>query len=137
MPYSAEISRTHPTCFLFLIDQSGSMSDQASNLMMTKAQFVSDALNRVVMNLIARSSKAEGVRDYFEIGVIGYGGNGVRNPLQGAFAGKVFNPVSLFEFTSINPPTFEVIEGIPQAAASRTDTPKLSLVETAINIESL
>ena len=97
MPYSAEISRTHPTCFLFLIDQSGSMSDQASNLMMTKAQFVSDALNRVVMNLIARSSKAEGVRDYFEIGVIGYGGNGVKNPLQGAFAGNVFNPVSLFE----------------------------------------
>ena len=67
MPYSAEISRSHPTCFLFLIDQSGSMSDQASNLMMTKAQFVADALNRVVMNLIARSSKAEGVRDYFEI----------------------------------------------------------------------
>ena len=24
-------------------------------------------------------------------------GNGVRNPLQGAFAGKVFNPISLFE----------------------------------------
>ena len=34
------------------------MSDQASNLMMTST-FVSDALNRVVMNLIARSSKAE------------------------------------------------------------------------------
>ncbi len=27
MPYSAEISRTNPTCFLFLIDQSGSMGD--------------------------------------------------------------------------------------------------------------
>jgi hypothetical protein len=97
MPYTAEISRSHPTSFLFLIDQSGSMADQASNLMMTKAQFVADALNRVVMNLIARSSKAEGIRNYFEIGVIGYGGNGVKNPLQGAFAGKVFNPVSLFE----------------------------------------
>ena len=27
MPYSAEISRTNPSCFLFLIDQSGSMQD--------------------------------------------------------------------------------------------------------------
>ena len=27
MPYQAEISRSNPSCFLFLIDQSGSMSD--------------------------------------------------------------------------------------------------------------
>ena len=63
------------------------MSDQASNLMMTKAQFVSDALNRVVMNLIARSSRPRVFR-IAEIGVIGYGGNGVRNPLQGRICGK-------------------------------------------------
>jgi uncharacterized protein YegL len=97
MPYNSEISRSNPTAFLFLIDQSGSMADQAGNLMISKAQFVSDALNRVVMNLISRSSKAEGVRDYFDIGVIGYGGNSIQNPLQGAFSSKVFNKVSLFE----------------------------------------
>jgi len=27
MPYTAQISRLNPTCFLFLIDQSGSMAD--------------------------------------------------------------------------------------------------------------
>ena len=27
MPYSAEISRTNPSCLLFLIDRSGSMED--------------------------------------------------------------------------------------------------------------
>ena len=27
MPYTAEISRTNPSCFLFLIDQSGSMQE--------------------------------------------------------------------------------------------------------------
>ena len=27
MPYSAEINRAHPSCFLFLIDQSGSMDE--------------------------------------------------------------------------------------------------------------
>ena len=97
MSYSAEISRSNPTAFLFLIDQSGSMADHAGNLNVSRAQFVSDALNRVVMNLIARSSKAEGVRDYFEIGVIGYGGSIIHNPLKGALSGKVFNPISTFE----------------------------------------
>ena len=27
MPYSADISRTNPGCFVFLVDQSGSMSE--------------------------------------------------------------------------------------------------------------
>jgi len=27
MPYSAEISRTNPTCFVFVLDHSGSMGD--------------------------------------------------------------------------------------------------------------
>ena len=31
MPYSAEISRSNPTCFLFLIDQSGSMGDAVAD----------------------------------------------------------------------------------------------------------
>jgi len=97
MSYEAEISRSTPTSFLFLIDQSGSMADHAGNLMISRAQFVADALNRVVMNLIARSSKAEGVRNYFEIGVIGYGGDKIHNPLQGALSGKVFNSISTFE----------------------------------------
>jgi hypothetical protein len=27
MPYNAELSRTNPTCFIFLIDQSSSMAE--------------------------------------------------------------------------------------------------------------
>ena len=30
MPYTAEISRENPTCFLFMIDQSTSMKDEIS-----------------------------------------------------------------------------------------------------------
>ena len=30
MPYTAEISRSNPTVFLFLVDQSGSMEDKVS-----------------------------------------------------------------------------------------------------------
>jgi len=97
MPYNAEISRSNPTAFLFLIDQSGSMGESVGKSNYTRAAFLCDALNRVVMNLIARSSKSEGVRDYFHLGAIGYGGQGVHNALRGSFANRIFHPISAFE----------------------------------------
>jgi len=39
----------------------------------SKAQSVADALNRLLSTLVIRATKAEGVRHYFDIGVIGYG----------------------------------------------------------------
>ena len=53
MSYSAEISRGNPTCFLFLIDQSGSMEDtfggeySGSTKADTKADAVANAINRL------------------------------------------------------------------------------------------
>jgi hypothetical protein len=38
----------------------------------TKAEFVSDVLINS-NDLITRCSKSEGIRDYFDIGVLGYG----------------------------------------------------------------
>jgi hypothetical protein len=96
MSHQAQISRTSPTAFLFVVDQSGSMADKMS-IGKSKAEFVSDALNRTLMNLIGRCTKAEGVRDYFEVGVIGYGGRGVDNGFSGALGGRVLNPVSAIE----------------------------------------
>lgn len=72
--YTAEISRGNPTCFLFLIDQSGSMEDPfGGDATGSKARAVADAINRLLQNLVLRCAKAEGVRDYFYVGVIGYG----------------------------------------------------------------
>jgi hypothetical protein len=74
MPYIAEISRTNPTCFVFLVDQSSSMNDVfGAGSGKTKAEGVADALNRLLQTLVLRCAKAEGIRDYFHIGVIGYG----------------------------------------------------------------
>lgn len=75
MSYSAEISRTNPSCFLFLIDQSGSMSDPfgGAQSSQTKAQIVADAINRFIDSLGVRCTKGEGILNYFDIGVIGYG----------------------------------------------------------------
>ena len=63
MPYSAEISRTNPSCFLFLIDQSGSMADRsARRASRKKADAVADAINRLLQNLVIKCAKAEGSR---------------------------------------------------------------------------
>lgn len=96
MAYEAQISRNNPAAFLFVVDQSGSMSDKMVSGR-SKAEFVADALNRTLMNLITRCTKSEGVRDYFEAGVLGYGGHGVSDGLSGLPGGQLLNPVSVLE----------------------------------------
>lgn len=94
MAYSAEISRTKPTLFVFVIDQSGSMADglpdQPSR---RKADAVADAINRLLQNLVIRCAKEEGVRDYFSVGVIGYGDQ-VGSAFAGSLAGRDIVPIS-------------------------------------------
>lgn len=96
MSHESQISRNNPTAFLFVVDQSGSMIDKMSSGK-SKADFVADALNRTLMNLIGRCTKSEGVRDYFEVGVIGYGGSGVGNGFSGSLGGQILNPISAIE----------------------------------------
>lgn len=97
MAYQAPIQCSNPTARLFLVDQSGSMSDRMASSEKTKAQFVADVLNRTLMDLVTRCTKADGVRDYFEIGVIGYGAQGAQNALQGALSGRILNPIGAIE----------------------------------------
>src|SRR5437867_3698568 len=63
MPYSAKINRANPSCFLFVIDESGSM-DELMESGRSKAQFVADVLNKTLAELIPRCTKADGVRAY-------------------------------------------------------------------------
>lgn len=95
MPYSSAISRTNPACLLFLIDQSKSMDAEFGGQPgKRKADGVADAINRVLQNLVLKCAKAEGIRDYFHVGVIGYGqavmpalvGTSVNRPLLPASA---------------------------------------------------
>ena len=96
MSYEAQISRTKPTAFLFLVDQSYSMTDKMSSGK-SKADFVADVLNKTITELVAKCSKSEGVRDYFEVGIIGYGHETVDNALQGELSQQVINPISKLE----------------------------------------
>lgn len=96
MPYTAEISRRQPSVFLFVIDQSGSMADVMSSGK-SKAQHVADVLNRTLATLITRCTRAEGVRDFFEVGVIGYGGSGVGSGFEGELGRTILQPISAIE----------------------------------------
>ncbi len=89
MAYSAEISRSNPTCLLFLVDQSGSMADPfgGGEVQKKKADGVADATNRLLQNLVLKCAKEEGIRDYFHVGVIGYGAH-VGPAFGGALAGR-------------------------------------------------
>lgn len=93
MAYTAEISRDNPTCILFVVDQSTSMSDKMTTGK-SKAEFVADALNRTIYTMITNCTKADGVRNYFEVGVIGYGGNGSTNGLTGHLGAKPVSPIT-------------------------------------------
>ncbi len=114
MSYTAEISRANPSCILFVIDQSGSMQDvmDPTNVQQmdsptsvdghtytqtasgrTKAQGVSDAINRWLRELVLKCTKSEGPRDYYHVGVIGYGAQ-VGPALVGPLTGKELVPIS-------------------------------------------
>jgi len=95
MPYQAEISRSNPSCFLFLIDQSGSMSDSfgGGEPSKRKADGVADAINRLLQNLVIKCARGEGVRDYYHVGVIGYGST-VGSAFGGSLAGQDLSPIS-------------------------------------------
>ena len=91
MSYAAEISRRQPGCIFFLIDQSTSMnlpwrgSDTTS-----RAQRLTDAINRLLQELVVRCTKSqdEGVREYFDGGVFGYGSESFGPVMGGSLANK-------------------------------------------------
>jgi hypothetical protein len=58
-----------------------------------KCDVVADALNRLLSELVIKCAKEEGVRDYFHVGVIGYGAN-VGPALGGPLAGRELVPLS-------------------------------------------
>jgi hypothetical protein len=90
-----EISRAKPGCMLFLIDQSGSMCETfGGDVAKKKSEGVADAINRLLQNLVNRCSKGDKVRDYFDVGVIGYGESGVGPAFGGALSGRDIVPIS-------------------------------------------
>ena len=73
MPYSADINRTNPGCFVFLVDQSGSMAEALGGQPgQRKMDQAADAINRILDAMSQRCSQGMEVRDYFHVAVLGY-----------------------------------------------------------------
>src|SRR5215471_6623761 len=92
MSYRAEISRASPTAILMVVDQSTSMA-QRLNGGQSKAAFLADVLNKTLYTLITNCSKADGVRDYFHVAVVAYGGEDARSGFHGGLTGNTLHPV--------------------------------------------
>ena len=81
MPYAADISRNNPGCFLFLIDQSGSMSGALGGQPgLRRMDGAADAVNKILDAISQRCSQGMDIRDYFDIGVITYTTDEAGNP---------------------------------------------------------
>jgi len=93
LPYQREISRDHKACILFLLDQSYSMVEPLGNSTKRKCDELCFAVNAWLHNMAIRASGDEGIRDWMDVGVIGYRTDQQAQPiiqpvLQGPLAGK-------------------------------------------------
>jgi hypothetical protein len=59
----------------------------------TKAEFLATAINKLIQNLSIKCSKEEGIRDFFHLGVIGYGQQ-VGPAFAGGLVGRDLVPIS-------------------------------------------
>lgn len=90
-PYTAQITRKNPTAFIFLVDQSVSMSRETlfNGTRMTLADAVAQIVNNQIQELVYRCIKSNEVRHYFDIAVVGYGER-VVSGWRGTLAGRDF-----------------------------------------------
>jgi hypothetical protein len=94
--YAAPVNRQRPACILFVCDQSASMDESFQNGRM-KAQSLADTVNAAIFNLVSSCTMSDGCRHYFDVGVIGYGGNEAGNALAGPLGGDLLKPITEFE----------------------------------------
>ncbi len=75
--YQSGITRNHRTAFVFLLDCSGSMAEQITfgNRQMPKAAAVAEITNDLLFELCERARRSDGVRDYYDIAILGYSGD--------------------------------------------------------------
>lgn len=120
MAYDAKITRTNPGYFVFLVDQSGSMQDpQNGDSTTCKAVNVADAINRLLNNLVIRSSRGNAIRDYFSVSIIAYGNDRVWTPWQGGLANSIMVTTSQLD---ANPARVEArVERVPDGAGGYRD----------------
>lgn len=91
--YTQPIDRMHPGCIVLLVDQSGSMADPIAGLPSSKATVLAQTVNRLLRNLVLQCQRGEDIRDYYSVGIMGYGAT-VGSAFLGKLAGQHLVPIS-------------------------------------------
>ncbi len=94
--YQARISRAAPGCIIFLLDVSASMDD-AFEHGMRRIDFLTDAVNRTLLEVAAGCKFQDGTRHYFDIGVLSYSGAPLKSALSGSLASRTLVPITDME----------------------------------------
>lgn len=81
--YQREISRDNKACILFLLDQSFSMTEPLARSQTRKCDELAAAVNRWLHNMAIRASGDVGIRDWMDVGVIGYRTDAKAQPILG------------------------------------------------------
>ncbi len=91
--YTQSITRSHRTAFVLAIDSSGSMAERIrfEGRETSKAEAVARVADRLLFELVERARRTDGIRDYYDIALVGYGAEGTR-PLLGD--GPGFRPIT-------------------------------------------
>lgn len=90
MPYTQEISRQNKALFVFLLDQSGSMTEPLANASRSKADELALVINNWLFSAASRASGGGGVKDWMDIAVLGYRTDSNAVPIVGsAFGGAL------------------------------------------------
>lgn len=96
------ISSTHPCLVIYLLDQSGSMSERFGNANHSKAQELTNAINDTIYELGLRCIGNSGeIKNRFEVAIIGYGkiDDKVQSGWEGQLTGKwVVSIKHIFDF---------------------------------------
>jgi hypothetical protein len=105
-PYTTRIDSSNPTAFVFLVDQSYSMSEEVTNgpKAYTKAEAVAESMNAMLNELMNRCTKANFFKHYFDVALIGYGAEKDKCGFifGGQLQGKTFvTPQELNDFAEI------------------------------------
>ena len=81
--YEQSITRKHRTAFLIAIDGSGSMTEEVSfqGRRTSKAEAVAAVTNNLLFELVERARRSDGVRDYYDLAIVSYGGDDRIEPL--------------------------------------------------------
>lgn len=94
--YASTITSQNRTAFVILLDRSGSMAEPISfnGQRVSKAEALAEITNRLIFELLCRARRSDGVRNYFDVALIGYAGDALQ-PIVGNRKG--FIPITEFE----------------------------------------